>query len=127
MLVAAYIILGFAFIGQEIENPFGHDVNDLPLDSFCNQLVADIDIIASSAPQKADTFVKSRQNRIMYPLSHDSYEVWKDRSLEEIREALRRKTLVSMKNAKPRRRSRYNTDKDDGQYERVRASGIEVV
>lgn len=126
-LFAAYIILGFAFIGQEIENPFGHDVNDLPLDNFCNQLAADIDIIASSAPQKADTFVKSKQNRIMYPLSHDSYEVWKDRSLEEIREALRRKTLVSMKNAKPRPRSHYNTDKDGGQYERVRASGIEVV
>src|ERR1700733_14923424 len=116
MLVAAYIILGFAFIGQEIENPFGHDVNDLPLDNFCNQLVADIDIIASFAPQKADTFVKSKQNRIMYPLSCDSYEVWKDRSLEEIREALRRKTLVSMKNAKPRPRCCNNTDKDNGQY-----------
>ena len=33
-LFAAYIILGIALIGREIENPFGNDVNDLPLGSF---------------------------------------------------------------------------------------------
>ncbi|KAF2692114.1 UPF0187 domain membrane protein, partial [Lentithecium fluviatile CBS 122367] len=126
-LFAAYIILGFAFIGQEIENPFGHDVNDLPLDNFCNQLAADIDIIATSAPQDTDTFVKSKQNQIMHPLSHEGSEVWKERSLEEIRGALKQKALASMKNVKPRVRSRHNTDKDDGRYERVRASGREVV
>ena len=34
-IVGAYIILGIAAIGREIENPFGHDVNDLPLEKFC--------------------------------------------------------------------------------------------
>lgn len=37
-LFAAYIILGIALIGREIENPFGNDVNDLPLDSFCQDI-----------------------------------------------------------------------------------------
>jgi putative membrane protein len=74
-LVAAYIILGFASIGSEIENPFGHDVNDLPLDAFCNALAADIDIIAASGGQKAESFVKSKENWIMHPLNRDSAEV----------------------------------------------------
>ncbi|KAF2647615.1 UPF0187-domain-containing protein [Lophiostoma macrostomum CBS 122681] len=77
-LFAAYIILGFAYIGQEIENPFGHDVNDLPLDDFCNQIAADIDIIAASAPKDSETFVKSKNNRLMHPLNHGGYDVWED-------------------------------------------------
>jgi hypothetical protein len=33
-IFAAYIIIGLASIGREIENPFGHDVNDLPLEAI---------------------------------------------------------------------------------------------
>ncbi len=42
-IFAAYIILGMSEIGSEIENPFGHDVNDLPLEAFCEELEMDID------------------------------------------------------------------------------------
>lgn len=31
-----YVILGVNAIGSEIENPFGDDFNDLPLDTFCS-------------------------------------------------------------------------------------------
>jgi putative membrane protein len=125
--VAAYIIFGFAFIGEEIENPFGNDVNDLPLDSFCNQLAADIDVIAASRPQKSESFVKSKNNRIMAPLNKDGYDTWKDRSVDEIREALRKKSVASGENVKARLRSHYKTDKEDWRYERVRASGAQAV
>ena len=37
-VVAAYIILGLAAIGREIEDPFGSDVNDLDLDKYCQSL-----------------------------------------------------------------------------------------
>ncbi|KIJ63484.1 hypothetical protein HYDPIDRAFT_92362 [Hydnomerulius pinastri MD-312] len=41
--VAAFIYLGFLAAGEEIEQPFGYDENDLDLDLFCNELVrADI-------------------------------------------------------------------------------------
>ncbi|KAJ5814419.1 uncharacterized protein N7503_001169 [Penicillium pulvis] len=33
-MVAAYIIIGLLTIGSEIENPFGEDVNDLPLTTY---------------------------------------------------------------------------------------------
>ena len=48
-MVAAYIILGIAAIGREIENPFGLDANDLPLDAFCLQIAREIDVIRSRA------------------------------------------------------------------------------
>ena len=51
-IFGAYIILGIAAIGREIENPFGHDVNDLPLEDYCNEVANDIDIITSSPPPR---------------------------------------------------------------------------
>jgi predicted membrane chloride channel (bestrophin family) len=61
-IVAAYIILGIAFIGREIEDPFGHDVNDLPLDVFCQQIRQDIDIIMSRAAPLANDFMGRKEN-----------------------------------------------------------------
>ncbi|CAJ2510994.1 Uu.00g066190.m01.CDS01 [Anthostomella pinea] len=142
-LFAAYIILGFAYIGQEIENSFGHDVNDLPLDDFCNQLAADIDTITTSSPTNgAQTFVQSAANCVLYPALRYGYDVWADSdvSVEEIRAALRRRALVRMEMVKPRlrrRRGREGTDGDGegegeglgvgGRYEKVRATGVESV
>jgi len=88
-LLAAYIILGLAMIGKEIENPFGLDVNDLPLDSFCEQIAADLDIIMSSPAPKPADFVQRAQNMPLYPLSESGYQSWAERSEEEIRDALR--------------------------------------
>ena len=34
----AYALLGIETIGVEIENPFGHDFNDLPLDTICETI-----------------------------------------------------------------------------------------
>lgn len=124
MIVAAYIILGFAYIGQEIENPFGHDVNDLPLDKFCDQIAADLHVIAASGPRKAETFIKSKQNRIMHPLSHSGYEIWKETSAEDIKGALKRRALLSMENLKPKVRSCRNTNKDNKGYKKVKALRI---
>lgn len=36
MGVACFALLGILEIGLEIENPFGYDDNDLPLDDFCD-------------------------------------------------------------------------------------------
>ncbi|MCJ1257382.1 hypothetical protein MMC24_005207 [Lignoscripta atroalba] len=87
-IVGAYIILGIAAIGQEIENPFGHDVNDLPLDGFCKQLESEIDVIASKVPPKPEDFISTAGNRVLYSLS---YGAWKAKSTEDIRATLRAK------------------------------------
>lgn len=94
-LVAAYIILGLATIGSEIENPFGHDVNDLPLDTYCRQIAVELDIITATPPPKVDDFMTRPDNLVLFPLSQNGYPEWKDRSAEDIRAALRAKVVAN--------------------------------
>ncbi|KAJ6788654.1 hypothetical protein PWT90_11192 [Aphanocladium album] len=95
---AAYIILGIALIGSEVENPFGYDVNDLPLDHFCEQIRHDIEVIMSQ-PAPTD-FEKHEDNAILYPLSQHGYEALrKTKTVREIRDLLRSKAdLTTAKN-----------------------------
>ncbi|KAH0594549.1 hypothetical protein MHUMG1_07900 [Metarhizium humberi] len=88
-IFAAYIILGLALIGREIENPFGDDVNDLPLEGFCEQIRQDIDIIMSHSPQSTEDAVKKDENAVLYPLSQHGYHALVSKSPEEIRALLR--------------------------------------
>ncbi|PVF97039.1 UPF0187-domain-containing protein [Serendipita vermifera] len=37
--VASFLYLGFIAAGEEIEQPFGYDRNDLDLDFFCNEII----------------------------------------------------------------------------------------
>ncbi|RAR10490.1 UPF0187-like protein [Stemphylium lycopersici] len=90
-VVAAYIILGIAFIGREIEDPFGYDVNDLPLDAFCHQIRQDMDIIMSRAAPLVSEFMEREENMPLYPLSYLSWRAWADKSPEEIHMALSQK------------------------------------
>ncbi|KAK4935924.1 hypothetical protein LTR10_023090 [Elasticomyces elasticus] len=93
-VLAAYIILGLAQIGYEIENPFGHDVNDLPLDAYCRELAADIDVLTSMPAPTASNFIATAENKVLFPLSMSNYATWNNRSVAEIRTALRRKATT---------------------------------
>lgn len=97
--MAAYIILGLATIGSEIENPFGQDVNDLPLDTYCRQIALELDIITATPAPRVDDFTVRDDNLVLYPLSMDGYNDWKDRSVEEIRAALRTKVIANSPSA----------------------------
>ncbi|KAL0579243.1 hypothetical protein V5O48_002747 [Marasmius crinis-equi] len=37
--IAAFIYLGFVAAGEELEQPFGYDANDLDLDFFCKEII----------------------------------------------------------------------------------------
>ncbi|KAF4957805.1 hypothetical protein FSARC_11181 [Fusarium sarcochroum] len=91
-ITAAYIIFGLLFIGQEIENPFGRDVNDLPLEVFCDQIAADLDITASFDRRGADNFLLS--GTPLYPVSCAPGHTWMDRSEEKLRETIRSRPHV---------------------------------
>jgi putative membrane protein len=93
-ICAAYIILGIALIGREIENPFGDDVNDLPLDAFCEQIQKDIDMIMAQAAPVVEEFVMHDDNKLLYPLSHRGGSCWADQSVEAIRNALAKKPML---------------------------------
>jgi predicted membrane chloride channel (bestrophin family) len=101
-VVAAYIILGILFIGREIENPFGQDVNDLPLEAYCAQIAAEMDVIASRPKPHSSQWMESLDNRVLWPLSSSGWPVWMNRSEENIREAVLHKveaTFVSQRSA----------------------------
>jgi hypothetical protein len=92
--VAAYIILSLVAIGRDLENPFGDDVNDLPLDAYCKQLACDLDIISAFPRPKMSNFLDHSDNMVLYPLSLEGYDKWSARSLEDIRAALRSKVIL---------------------------------
>jgi putative membrane protein len=94
-VIAAYIILGILMIGREIENPFGDDVNDLPLDAYCQQIAQDLDIICSRKKAKIADLVSSENNKLLFPLSNLGYGAWATRSERVIREELKYKTTAS--------------------------------
>ncbi|KAK4211298.1 Bestrophin, RFP-TM, chloride channel-domain-containing protein [Rhypophila decipiens] len=99
-VVASYIILAFLFIGREIENPFGTDVNDLPLEAFCAQIAADLDVIASRRKPKTSEWVESVENRVMWPMSNSGWHVWMHRGEDKIREAVASKIETHLEKKK---------------------------
>ncbi|KAI0220276.1 hypothetical protein L0F63_006497 [Massospora cicadina] len=52
----AFTLYGIDAIGQEIENPFGYDSNDLPLDFFCQEISDELNsILAKLEPDPSVT------------------------------------------------------------------------
>ena len=48
--LVSFTLLGIEAIGLEIENPFGYDENDLPLDTICTTMKRNIDDLTSLTP-----------------------------------------------------------------------------
>ncbi|QSZ32494.1 hypothetical protein DSL72_002072 [Monilinia vaccinii-corymbosi] len=108
-IAAAYIIVGLMAIGNELENPFGNDVNDLPLDNYCAELARDLDILTSvKAPTweeivygrvertHADTEGElMRENKVFWPLSNSGVRMWINRDEKDLRDALAQKVVVA--------------------------------
>ncbi|KFH42412.1 hypothetical protein ACRE_068510 [Hapsidospora chrysogenum ATCC 11550] len=90
-VAASYIILGLLLIGGEIENPFGRDVNDLPLEVFCEQIAHDMDVIASYDKRDPLGFMKHEDNKPLYPASMAPLGVWAQRDEDTVRDAIRNK------------------------------------
>ncbi|RIA91985.1 Bestrophin, RFP-TM, chloride channel-domain-containing protein [Glomus cerebriforme] len=49
-VLVGFILFGVEAIGAEIENPFGYDKNDLPLDGYCKDLEAEIKYLERHIP-----------------------------------------------------------------------------
>ncbi|KAF2427406.1 UPF0187-domain-containing protein [Tothia fuscella] len=95
-IFAAYIILGILLIGREIENPFGNDVNDLPLDHFCFQLATELDTISAIRKPNTEEWVKNSNNKVLFPILDSGYLAWEKRSELRIRTELRSKPEMAL-------------------------------
>jgi putative membrane protein len=90
-ITTAYIVLGILYIGNELENPFGTEVNNLPLENYCEQIVTDVNVIAAISPAVMKAQIHASGAQLLYPLSLETREVWSSRSEVEIRAALNRR------------------------------------
>jgi len=50
--VVAFALFGIEAIGLEIENPFGYDANDIPLDRLCQKLHKDVEELIAAATKQ---------------------------------------------------------------------------
>ena len=87
-LVASYIILGIAAIGKEIENPFGQDVNDLPLDKYCKGLQDEINVVMARPAPDVETLFRGEGNGVLLGAG---WQQWVQGDTDRIREGLRAK------------------------------------
>lgn len=100
-VAAGYIILGLLFIGMEIENPFGQDVNDLPLELYCAQIAQEIDMMAAKRKPRNVDWIETLDNKVLWPLSQSGWNVWMHRGEDKLREALRAKTELGFEDHQP--------------------------
>jgi putative membrane protein len=64
---ASFTFLGIEAIGEEIENPFGYDPNDLDMDSFCDALRQEIlDVIEMPMSDPSDWNVPGDMRAMAY-------------------------------------------------------------
>jgi putative membrane protein len=54
VILLSFVLFGIEQIGNEIENPFGHDTNDLPLDEICSSMIQNIEDLIIDKPQEAE-------------------------------------------------------------------------
>ncbi|CAI2165473.1 2687_t:CDS:2 [Funneliformis geosporum] len=67
VFLASLVLIGIEQIGSEIENPFGHDANDLKLDDFCKLIELELDTIISNPRQSVNDLVYTEKNRPFGP------------------------------------------------------------
>ncbi|KXJ88630.1 Bestrophin, RFP-TM, chloride channel-domain-containing protein [Microdochium bolleyi] len=87
-IAASCIIFSILFIGREIENPFGNDVNDLPLEAFCAQIMEDLEIMSARPKAVWADIVQHPKNKVLFPHSNSTAEVWASRPEGALRRAL---------------------------------------
>ena len=84
IIAAAYIILGIAAIGREIENPFGSDVNDLDMEGYIRSLAVELDILTSMPAPRAPDFIATDENCPLGSTSNMPYSAVQNMSVEGI-------------------------------------------
>jgi ion channel-forming bestrophin family protein len=56
--IVSFILLGIEELGNELENPFQYDANDLPVNALCNNIVVDVESIANFSEAKFSSLLQ---------------------------------------------------------------------
>jgi len=63
----SFLLLGFLEIGQEIENPFNYDLNDLDLDRFCFAIQRELHLITAHTNPNPSDYIFTSLNQPFAP------------------------------------------------------------
>jgi hypothetical protein len=138
LVAAAYIILALLGIGNELEDPFGMDVNDLDMDDYIRSLTTDLEIMTSIPPPKKDDFISTDTNFPLGPTFKVPYSVVKGmptegsstlwvRLMVEIRSYLRKRGCTQKITAPNFRDEAAKEIHDGGQNNPRKTVSVEVV
>lgn len=93
-VIASFVFFGFLVAGEEIENPFGYDKNDLNLDHFTNGIIRNelAAISATPTPDPKDWAFSSINDSLFHPYHPNtervSPEEWVQRGMDKMQVAL---------------------------------------
>jgi len=68
----SFLLLGFLEIGQEIENPFNYDLNDLDLDDFCLTIQRELHEVTAHPVMEPQEYVFGMWNQPFAPTDRRS-------------------------------------------------------
>lgn len=71
---ASFLLLGFLEIGQEIENPFNYDENDLDLDQFCMAIQRELHEVTAHTMPDPSSFIFTPWNQPFAPADRRNAE-----------------------------------------------------
>jgi hypothetical protein len=86
--ITAFFLLGILAIGWEIENPFGYDDNDLPLDDFCKVLRREIEVIVSHRAMIPEDWVFRKSNKPFAPECKLNAVELSEKPVQDVRDML---------------------------------------
>lgn len=94
-VVASFIFFGFLVAGEEIENPFGYDKNDLNMDHFVHDIIRkELRAIVAIHTPDPSVWAFSEENVLFFASSDAEERVppseWVQRGIPKMRDALRR-------------------------------------
>ena len=64
--LVSFTLLGIEEIGIEIENPFGRDPNDLPLDVICDTMLHNIEDLMTLTPNSSMSKIQGGEEQMKY-------------------------------------------------------------
>ncbi|KAJ7171113.1 Bestrophin, RFP-TM, chloride channel-domain-containing protein [Mycena filopes] len=74
-ILLSFIFFGFLVAGEEIENPFGYDKNDLNLDHFTHNIIRnELRAITSASAPEPDRWIFSAENDLLFAADPDRDE-----------------------------------------------------
>ncbi|KAJ2927045.1 hypothetical protein H1R20_g10051, partial [Candolleomyces eurysporus] len=72
--LVTFLLCGFLELGQEIENPFNYDLNDLDLDGYCNTIKREMHEITAQPQLEPSSYVFGSQNQPLAPYDRRNAE-----------------------------------------------------